>query len=98
MTVNDHTNKTVRSNSVYFKRSSRRRGQRGLRLRLVIAFGGNVPLAEIALQFVNGHPEASERYRRFKKWEQQNYQDYCSSLGIKPAAVTPPSSEGQSGL
>ena len=80
--------------SVQFKRLSRRRNrQTAIRLKLIIAFGGNVSLAETALQFVNGHPEASDEYRRFKEWEKMNYQDYCRRQGIRLSQPT--SSEGQ---
>ena len=75
------------------RRQSRRSRQTALRLKLITAFGGNVPLAQIALNFVNGHPEASEEYRRFKEWEKMNYQDYCRRKGIRLSQPT--SSEGQ---
>ena len=84
----------MRPKSIQFKRLSRRRHrQTAIRLKLITAFGGNVPLAQIALDFVNGHPEASEEYRRFKEWEKMNYQDYCRRKGIRLSQPT--SSEGQ---
>ena len=70
------------------RRQSRRSRQTALRLRLIVAFGGNVPLADIALRFVNGHPEASEEYRRFKEWELAEYHDYCRRKGITPCKPT----------
>lgn len=80
-------------NSNKTKRQPRHLRQTTIRLKLITAFGGNVPLAQIALNFVNGHPEASEEYRRFKEWEKMNYQDYCRRKGIRLSQPT--SSEGQ---
>lgn len=70
------------------KRLSRTRLQTRYRLQLITAFGGNVPLAETALKFVNGHPEASEQYRCFKEWEKEKYMEYCKAKGIRLVETT----------
>lgn len=57
--------------------------QTDIRLQLIIAMGGDVLRAETALAFVNGNPEASETYRRFKEWEKERYVAY-SSNGLRP--------------
>ena len=63
--------------------------QTAIRLKLIIAFHGNVALAETALAFVNGNPEASEQYLRFKQWEAEQFADYCASGFRKPQAISP---------
>lgn len=59
-----------------------------LRLKLITAFKGDVPRAEIALEFVKGNPEASEGYRRFKAWEKENFDKYYKS-GFKGTPFNP---------
>lgn len=67
--------------------------EKWLRMKLIIAFGGDVTKATTALEFVNGNPEASEQYCHFKEWEMENHRDYCQSKGIR--LVKPTSSEEQ---
>lgn len=54
-----------------------------LRFKLITAFNGDVPKAEIALAFVMKKPETSERYRRFELWEKAEYENFCQSHGIR---------------
>lgn len=65
------------------KRRRRHGIQTWLRTKLIIAMNGDVVKAAIALDFVNGHPEASEQYRHFQEWEIAQYREYCRSRGIK---------------
>lgn len=62
-----------------------------IRLKLIMAFNGDVVKAETALDFIHGKPEASERYKRFKQWEAAEYKNYCESKGIKLGSREPPS-------
>lgn len=50
---------------------------RWLRYKLITAFNGDVTKAAIALEFIDGHPEASEKYRQFQEWQTKRYGGYC---------------------
>ncbi len=54
-----------------------------IRLKLIMAFKGDVVNANTALQFVNGNPEASEDYRRFMEWQQEKFRQYCERTGVR---------------
>lgn len=56
--------------------------EKELRLKLIIAFGGDVPKAEAALAFVNGDPAASDKFRCYDAWSMECYRDYCRRNGI----------------
>lgn len=61
---------------------------RWLRLKLIMAFNGDVTRAAIALAFVNGNPEADKEYRRFKQWEEERFRKYCQENGIGIGTAT----------
>ncbi len=78
------------------KRYRKRQADRGvwLRLKLIIAFDGDVTKAETALGFVNNNPEASEEYQRFKEWKLKKFEEDLARKGGR--LIRPVSTEGPS--